>query len=257
MRASLYTLCLGGHILNFIIKVLSTREASAKFEQSYRDALSVQGTALLCTAWYQSIQNRLTLFHAVVIFHLLGLLGVNLASHISSKGASKFQDFVNKLLAYFAAFFYIAFNMYVWIRDPDFGSQPECNETVVYVLFGQSVKATYDAFRYLILGNTCLIAAFTLAYFLAELILCCCCPCWRWLGMSRANRAKSPVNNDDDNQREPLPYLGDDNAVAELGPDQWGRAIMVVMSYTGFSIYAIVSLEQIISRNQRRGDSFI
>ncbi|KAL1841774.1 hypothetical protein VTJ49DRAFT_6612 [Mycothermus thermophilus] len=235
IRASIYALCLGGRLLSIIAKLLSTREASAEFERSYKSALSVQGLALLCTAWYQSTQNKLTLFHAIIVLHLLSLLGVNLASRISSRGKPMVRFWLNAFIVLCAAACFLSFNIYVWVRAPDFGSQPECNDTVVYVLFGQSIKATNYVFRYFMLAA---LAAPPGVFILGFIIAV---PCWikirgdlRKEGIDVPFRAAFWVSyeNDDGSQRV-----------------NWTQEITQVMAYTGFSIYAIVSLEQIINRN--------
>lgn len=46
---------------------------------------------------------------------------------------------------------FIIYNATVWSQAPDFGSQSECNSSVVYVLFGTSIKVTSNVFRYTML----------------------------------------------------------------------------------------------------------
>ena len=49
--------------------------------------------------------------------------------------------------------------LYVWIKDSDFGSQPECNHLVKYVLLFADVRATVTWLRVLfiiyLIGNAC------------------------------------------------------------------------------------------------------
>jgi hypothetical protein len=49
--------------------------------------------------------------------------------------------------------------LYVWIKDSDFGSQPECNHLVKYVLLFAEVRATVTWLRVLfimyLIGNAC------------------------------------------------------------------------------------------------------
>jgi hypothetical protein len=52
------------------------------------------------------------------------------------------------------AFFYLTLR--VWITAPTFGSQPQCNDWTVYVLFGVSVRATSQWLRWLIVSLVCL-----------------------------------------------------------------------------------------------------
>ena len=48
--------------------------------------------------------------------------------------------------------------MYVWVKDSSFGSQPECNYLVKYVLVFADVRATADWLRVLFIMNLVIIA---------------------------------------------------------------------------------------------------
>ncbi|KAL2154681.1 hypothetical protein VTH82DRAFT_3357 [Thermothelomyces myriococcoides] len=231
IRASIYALCLGGRLLTLFTRAFSTREASDEFERSYKSSLSIQGMAMLCTAWYESTHDKLTLFHAIVVLHLLSLLGINLATRISPKGGSWLPFLMNGILIVCAVAGFIAFNVYVWARAPNFGSQPECNSSVVYVLFGTSIQATNDIFRYTILATLALAPAVFIVVLICGLpciALACCC--------SR------------DDADCTCPWLGDTPDPKSREPN-WISETVQVLAYTAFSIYAIVSLEQMISRN--------
>ncbi|KAL2126200.1 hypothetical protein VTI74DRAFT_1481 [Chaetomium olivicolor] len=238
IRASIYALCLGGRLLNLFTKLFSTREASEEFERSYKNSLSIQGMALLCTAWYESTHGQLTLFHAMVVLHLVSLLGINLASRISPKKSPWIRFWMNSLLIICAVSAFIAFNVYVWIRAPDFGSQPECNSTVVYVLFGNSINATNPIFRYIILATLAAIPGFFVIFLILGL------PCWIM--------ACCLCREDMHCKRNPVPLLFDRDDTSEDGPKpvNWTHEMVQIMAYMAFSIYAIVSLEQMISRNR-------
>jgi hypothetical protein len=218
--------------------LFSTREASDEFERSYKSGLSIQGMALLCTAWYQSTHGQLTLFHAVVVLHLLSLLGINLASRVSAKNSPWIRFWMNALLIICAVAGFIAFNVYVWIRAPDFGSQPECNPTVVYVLFGNSIQATNHIFRYIILATLAAIPGFFVIFLVLGLPcwVMACCLCRDEMHWTR-NTFPSWSKSDDSGDDEPKSV-------------NWTHETVQVMAYTAFSIYAIVSLEQMISRNR-------
>jgi hypothetical protein len=47
---------------------------------------------------------------------------------------------------------FIAWLLYVWIKDSKFGSQPECNHLVKYVLFFVNVRATETWLRILFIA---------------------------------------------------------------------------------------------------------
>lgn len=191
--------------------------------------------ALLCTSWYQATHDQLTLFHAIVVIHLLALLGVNMASRISSKGPNKVRFFMNSFLVVCATATFIGFNVYVWVRAPDFGSQPECNDSVVYVLFGQSIQATNNVFRYIILAT---LAAPPAGFIIFLLIGA---PCWvaSCCFYRRHFRDFDPPSTT-------VTFEEDASSISE---GKGAREFIQVMAYIAFSIYAIVSLEQMIKRN--------
>jgi hypothetical protein len=122
-------------------------KGAADFERSTTSALSLQGLALLCTALVQTSQNQLTLFHAIVVLHLLALLGINLASRGRYRGNELARSLVDIALAALAAAAFVAFNVLVWANAPTFGLQPECNDSTIYVIFGVSVRDTGDVLR--------------------------------------------------------------------------------------------------------------
>jgi hypothetical protein len=191
--------------------------------------------ALLCTSWYQATHNQLTLFHAIVVIHLLALLGVNMASRISSKGVNKVRYFMNSFLVLCAMGTFIGFNVFVWVHAPDFGSQRECNDSVVYVLFGQSIQATNKVFRYIILAT---LAAPPAGFIIFLLIGA---PCWVASCCFYRRHFR-----DFDSQPTSMTVKDDASSISE---GKRAHEFIRVLVYIAFSIYAIVSLEQMIKRN--------
>jgi hypothetical protein len=60
---------------------------------------------------------------------------------------------------------FIAWLLYVWVKDSKFGSQPECNHLVKYVLFFVNVRATETWLRilfitYLALNSSMMLLTF-------------------------------------------------------------------------------------------------
>jgi len=108
--------------------------------------------ALLITVLVETIKGQLDLYHAIFVIHMLACFlsaqfyGLNRV--LSAKTRIDFKLRV----AYFVQLFYGIFIMppwllYVWIKDSRFGSQPECNHLVKYVLVFVSVRATVNWLR--------------------------------------------------------------------------------------------------------------
>lgn len=89
----------------------------------------------------------------------------------SSESQSKFRRM--KVIIAIQTFTTVVFTiwlLYVWIKDSHFGSQPECNHLVKYVLFFANVRATDTWLRvlfilYLVLFSCRLIYRFILIAF--------------------------------------------------------------------------------------------
>src|SRR5579863_1163422 len=88
-----------------------------------------------------------------------GVGGVGQRRFIRSTGG----DFRMKIfitVQTFSTLVFIAWLLYVWIKDSKFGSQPECNHLVKYVLFFVNVRATETWLRFLFITylalNSCM-----------------------------------------------------------------------------------------------------
>ncbi|KAJ5589000.1 hypothetical protein N7537_011678 [Penicillium hordei] len=230
IRISIYTLCLGGSIISYLLGVFAPGEDQEEFSRGVSSALGLQGLALLCTAIYQTVRGDLTLFHAICVVHLLAILGMNM------------------LLA-LAVF--LALNVYVWVKAPQFGSQPQCNKDTVYVVFGVSIKATSPVFRYIILGTLgAVVAGYALTF-------TCMLPC---LCGYVAHRRRHPDagNRIEGQKRGWMNWFVEVNHPVyqdRLEPPErlHGKALLNFtlnkVAYCSFCIYLIVSLEQTIHRN--------
>ena len=221
--------------------IISTKEASYEFARSYENIITIQGTALLCTAFYQSTRSQLSLFHAMVVLHLLTMLGVGLVPRVGPAGRGRVYAWFNTATMACASCTFIAFNVYVWITAPTFGSQPQCNDKVVYVLFGLSIPALSPVFRYVIIGVLTLVPGMYLVSLLfcapcVLLAMCCCCP--EDLDGQCCSCSKP----------EPGDVAINDSHI------NWKRLGSESVAYTAFYVFATVSLEQTISRNSVSSD---
>lgn len=175
---------------------MTRTENYAEFCQSLNSALQLQGLALLCTAIVETIERQLTLFHALCVLHLLSLLGFGLVAQRKYHGGGLKRWLVLAFLRIVIAGAFVALTTYIWITAPTFGSQPECNADTVsrcghkfqpgqvnisdfaqkYVVFGVSINATNDIFRYVLLA---LMAAMAVGWVLnmvfTVFFASCCC----------------------------------------------------------------------------------
>lgn len=151
--------------MSYLLRVLSPGEDQAEFTRSVSSALGMQGLSFLCTSIYETIRNELTLFHAICIVHLLALLGLNLISKGRYKGLGPWRLYFFIVIQVLALAAFIAFNAFLWVTAPHFGSQPACNRDIVYVVFGVSVNATSPVFRFVILGTLAAVAATYVIFF--------------------------------------------------------------------------------------------
>jgi hypothetical protein len=127
--------------------------------------------ALLITVLVETIKGQLDLYHAIFVIHMLACFlsaqfyGMNYVPMRTSRVLIRDENTgLNRVLsaktridfklrvAYFVQLFYGIFIMppwllYVWIKDSRFGSQPECNHLVKYVLVFVSVRATVNWLR--------------------------------------------------------------------------------------------------------------
>ncbi|KAJ9481597.1 hypothetical protein VN97_g11876 [Penicillium thymicola] len=151
IRISIYALCLGGSITSYLLRVFAPGENKEEFSRGVSSALGLQGLALLCTAIYQTVRGDLTLFHAICVVHLLAILGMKIVSKGRYAGLGPWRLYFFSAIQLLALAAFLALNVYVWVKAPQFGSQPQCNKDTVYVVFGVSIKATSPVFRYIIL----------------------------------------------------------------------------------------------------------
>ncbi|KAH9074753.1 hypothetical protein EDB83DRAFT_1867578 [Lactarius deliciosus] len=113
------------------------------------------GLAVLITAVVQTIQKRLDLYHALfvtqvliclVLLHLYGAKRY-ITRRDDDKSVSTLKMNVTLAFQVLQVVILIPWVLYVWIKDSQFGSQPECNPFVKYVFFFVTVRATVGWLR--------------------------------------------------------------------------------------------------------------
>ncbi|KAJ5985331.1 hypothetical protein N7499_008390 [Penicillium canescens] len=252
IRISIYTLCLGGSIVSYLLRVFTPGKDQEEFSRGVSSALGMQGLAILCTAIYQTVRGDLSLFHAICVIHLLAVLGMDLISKGRYAGLGPWRLYFFAAMQVLALAAFLAFNVYVWITAPHFGNQPECNVNTVYVVFGISIKATSPVFRYIILGTLgAIVASYVIAF-------TCMLPCLCGL-IAHRRRNPGSGNRIEGHKRGWNWFLkvnrpdyrvtDEDETPQRLHGQTLLRFTLNKAAYCGFCIYLIVSLEQTIQRN--------
>ncbi|TDL15076.1 hypothetical protein BD410DRAFT_845486 [Rickenella mellea] len=127
--------------------------------------------SLVLTAIIQTAQGQLTLYHAVLIYHLLMSFSFTLIptiSDFSAGGSLRLHIFtVSSFLSH------LAWSLYVWSTALTFGSQPECNHSTKYIIMWVTVRATATWVRICWISGT----AIALAYVILMLVFEFANPC--------------------------------------------------------------------------------
>ncbi|KAK6332692.1 hypothetical protein TWF730_004351 [Orbilia blumenaviensis] len=161
-------------------------------------------------------------------------LGVDLSSRGRYAGFGPSRLTVTAAINILAVCAFIAFTVYVWITAPTFGSQPECNISTVYVVFGVSVSATAPIFRVTPVPG-CHTSVYN-HYADFDATLC------------TVHAGHKLCSDSDSNSGIVAPVASLDPEPADPCVAAMNRLISILANLA-FCIYAIVSLEQTISRN--------
>ena len=247
IRVSIYTLCLATGVLTTVISQITSAKNYDEFSRTLNSAMQLQGLALLCTAIYMTFRQQLTLFHAICILHLLSLLGFGLVSQrkyasTTTSGAA-WRRGVLAVARLLVAGAFVALTAYIWLTAPHFGSQVECNVTTVYVVFGVSLGATNDVFRYVILALMVVMAVgWAVSLVVGYLCVWCCCG-----GVAEMAKWQADA-------QEGVAMWGGMYSRAVLETPAHRRTglynqVVAVSIHTGINMYMIVTLEQMVARN--------
>lgn len=244
IRASIYALCLASGVLKTIIQHVTTAKNHAEFSQSLNSALQLQGLALLGTAIYQTIHGQLTLFHAICVLHLLSLLGFGLVAQRTYEGGGFYRWMVLGALRVVVGSAFVALTAYIWLTAPTFGSQPACNASTVYVVFGVSLRAAEDVFRYVILALMATLAVgWAVNMFVWALLAKCCCG-----GVRSGLRQTQKSSRDLEALQRVLGRVRVSDPRSRR--DMVSSQVVWLLIHTGVNVYMIVTLEQTVARNQ-------
>ena len=109
---------------------------------------TLTGLGIFLNAVIQTLQNKLSLYHAIIIMYLISFLGLGVAS-TGSYGVSPARKLIWVWGWTLSSLVYAAWSLYVYAKAPTFGPDSECNNTTVLVLFWVSIRATVLWFRIL------------------------------------------------------------------------------------------------------------
>ncbi|KAH8693681.1 hypothetical protein BGW36DRAFT_429720 [Talaromyces proteolyticus] len=230
IRISIYVLALGGRIAEFIASQIGDHEDAKELKVAVDSTLSVQGLAVLFTAVIQTFLNKLTLFHAICSIHLLALLGISLPRQVKYENVGPLRLYVWIGIKVSAGCVFIVFATYIWATAKTFGVQPECNASTVYVVFGISIPATSTALRWVMVGTLALTALGTL---IGVIMMISFSAFFMWQARRHPN------------DWETFRYREQRPIEAKSKIEQW----MGMINTSSVNIYAMVSLEQTIARN--------
>lgn len=145
IRLSLYILAILGPTLSHFLR-------STELFKATQSSIGVTGLALFLTTVIYTARRSIDLFHAICVFHLLGLAGIT----ISPKGhypLGVVRTAIFNTCYNIVAIGYLVWLIYVFATAPTFGEHPECNHQTIYVIFGANVGATVAAFRWLVVAG--------------------------------------------------------------------------------------------------------
>jgi hypothetical protein len=129
---------------------------SQKLVDSMEKAMRITGLAVPLTTPVFASQHSLDLFHALAIFHLVGLVGFSFVPTSRREGGSTGGSGISPravpdILYYASMLGFPVFMIYVCATAPEFGRSTECNAELRYLLSGIEVSATNIIFRILFL----------------------------------------------------------------------------------------------------------
>jgi len=248
-----------GTRINFYVTILVTaftpqnEYTTELLDGVYKSAI-LYGFSLVMTAVIQSMQRQLDLYHAIFVMQIIFSLDFVYAHgqrrFIRSESDEPSERDLRvrmKLFIGIQAFSTAVFTvwlLYVWIKDSDFGSQPECNHLVKYVLLFADVRATVTWLRVL---------------FIMYLIVNACTLLFRFgviISVFTKRSLRKDIHHIQDKVRDVVAGAGTDGADPEEQASVRGvttgeskeLAYMALSVVSG--VYGVATLELIVARNR-------
>jgi hypothetical protein len=106
----------------------------------------IAGLGLLITAVQQTASKELSLFHAIYVQHILFFLGIGVAP-VGKYNWTRSRIAMGVVIQFALIIAFTTWAVYVWARVEHFGSQPNLNDELKYVLMFVNIKATSSWLR--------------------------------------------------------------------------------------------------------------
>ena len=152
----------------FLLAIVPQTPETEELLTSLYITAGTSGFGLLLTAIIQTAQHQLSLFHAIFILHILFFLGTGvlpmgkcsalscpfvlcsspLPTHAGRYHWTTSRAAIGFLLQLLSFISLIAWGFYLWVDVKHFGSQPECNDQIKYVVLFCTVRATANWLRH-------------------------------------------------------------------------------------------------------------
>ncbi|KAF9517230.1 hypothetical protein BS47DRAFT_1390022 [Hydnum rufescens UP504] len=186
-------------------RLVPTVEAIEELRGALMTAAGLTGFSLLITALIETANRSLTLYHAVVIFHMLSFLGV------ATNPAGSYRATPARLVLYWATTWMVFVLLLCWIIDvwataPTFGTPGACNGGTIYVLLFANVRATVGWLRWIF------VTAAALTLFVLVFV-----PIFSMILFSRRNQ-EARDEQAENNSRALVPVAATDNAERAMVP---------------------------------------
>jgi hypothetical protein len=244
IRVSFYVLSLAGPLVAYIAN-------SEEFTASVESSLGITGLALFLSTVILTARNTLDLFHAICIFHLLGLVGISITPKKGILGGA-IRIWTFSTLYVIALAGSLGYLTYVFATAPTFGSNPECNSTVKYVLFGINIPATNPVIRWIFVASFgVILLGFAFWLMFAAGALCSnACDCVGCCTDSDDEESSHELSTNTATRTNTLPRRSSNRSERPSTRSRKKRkSFIYIIGHEIGCIYAIVMLELIIRRN--------
>jgi len=101
----------------------------------------IAGLGLLLTAIIQTAQKNMSLFEAIFVLHILFFLSTG-ASPMGKYHWTKGRVIMGVFLQFASVVAFLGWALFIWIHVKNFGSNPDCNDEIKYVIMFVTVRAT-------------------------------------------------------------------------------------------------------------------
>ncbi|KAF8478156.1 hypothetical protein DFH94DRAFT_82722 [Russula ochroleuca] len=122
------------HCTMFLLAIIPRTPITERLLNTLHITAGASSMGLLLTAIIQTAQHQLSLFHAIFILHILYSIGV-WVSPIGTYHLTRSRIAMFVLVQFLSIISFVAWGLYLWVNVKDFGSQPECNDRIEYVIF--------------------------------------------------------------------------------------------------------------------------